>query len=337
VREERGDYAHLSSIAFRLLSGMPLAPFARSLRNWKFADGLNGSFTPYAELPNLLAFNRVDWAEARVALLQELDELKGADVSTTGRWTRALLLRATGALDDAKEATALIDGLTKDRPQFPGWRLIENYCATDPCDPASERPSNIDETAKKYPAINFGNIHNARGGSPEFHFFEGAMVGLARFEPEAAISALRKLASDILTRDQTGFRYGVFFLEDHTAALDDDTAREFVPKAAAVAAQALSTEDKHKQIWLSTQYALLIAFPHLSGDEQLAALVTHPKDENLIVELGAAMRPGDKDRFKIELQQAVSNGDTWVQFRLLAFASWNGKHPGSTTALTAPG
>ena len=28
--------------------------------------------------------------------MQELDELKGADVSTTGRWTRAGLLRATG-------------------------------------------------------------------------------------------------------------------------------------------------------------------------------------------------------------------------------------------------
>ena len=324
VREERGDYAHLSSIAFRLLAGRPLAPFARSLRNWKFADGLNGGFAPYAELPNLLAFNRVDWVAARVALLQELDELKGAGVSTTGRWTRAALLRATGALDDAKEATALIEELTKDRPRFPGWRMIENYCATDPCDPATDRPSNIDDTARKYPTINFSNIYNGRGGSPEAHFFEGAMIGLSRFEPGAAISALRKLASDILTRDEAGFRYGVFFLEDHTAALDDDTAKKFVPKAASVAVQALSTEDKHKQMWVSTQYALLIAFPHMSGDEQLVALVTHPKDEDIIVELGASMRPCDKERFKIELQQTVSNGDTWVQFRLLAFARWSG-------------
>jgi hypothetical protein len=324
VPEERGDYAHLSFIAFHLLAGRPLAPFVRSLRNWKFADGLNGGFTPYAELPNLFAFNRVDWAEARLALLQQLDDLKGADVSTTGRWAHAGLLQATGALDDAKEAAALIEELTKDRPRFPGWRLIETFCATDPCYPVSERPSNIDETAKKYPAIDFRNIHNARGGGPEQHFFEGAMVGLARFEPDAAISALRKLAADILSREETGFRYGVFFLEDHTAALDDDTAKKFVPKAAAVGAQALLIEDKHKQMWISTQYALLIAFPHMSGDEQLEALVSHPEDDNLIVELGDAMRPCDKDRFRIELQKAVSNGDTWVQFRLLAFARWNG-------------
>jgi hypothetical protein len=324
VREERGDYAHLSSIAFHLLAGKPLAPFARSLRNWKFGDGLNGGFTPYAELSSLLAFNRVDWVETRAALLKELDDLKGVDISLTGQWTRAGLLRSTGSLDDAKEATALIEELTKDRPKFPGWRLIESYCATDPCDPSSERPSNIGETARKYPAIDFSKIHSAPGAGVEHHFFDGAMVGLARFEPEAAIGALRKLGADILTRDETGFRYGVFFLEDHTAALDDDIAKRFVPKAAEVGAKALSTEDKHKQMWLSNQYALLIAFPHMSGDEQLQAFVSHPKDENLIVELGDAMRPCDKDRFRIELQKAVNNGDTSVQFRLLAFARWNG-------------
>ena len=324
VREERGDYAHLSSIAFHLLAGKRLAPFARSLRNWRFADDLNGGFTPFAELPSLLTFNRVDWVETRAALLRELDDLKGVDISRTGQWTRAGLLRSTGSLDDAKEATALIEELTKDRTRFPGWRLIESFCATDPCDPSSERPSNIDVTAGKYPAIDFSKIHSAAAGGPEHHFFEGAMVGLARFEPDAVIRALRKLAADVLTREETGFRYGVFFLEDHTAALDDDLAKKFVPKAAAVGAQALSTEDKHKQMWLSAQYALLIAFPHMSGDEQLGAFVRHPKDENLIIELGNAMRACDKDRFGSELQKAVNNGDAFVQFRLLAFARWNG-------------
>jgi hypothetical protein len=323
VPEERGDYAQLSSIAFHLLAGKPLAPFARSLRNWKFADGINSGFTPYAGLTDLLLFNRVDWIEARRALLRELDDLKGADVSDTGRWTRSGLLYATGALDDAKEAAVLVKELTKDRPRFPGWRLIETFCTTDPCDPASVRPSNIDETARKYPAIDFRSIHSARGGGPEQHFFDDAMTGLARFQPDAATSALRKLADEILTRDEPGFRYGAFFLGDHTAALDDDTARKFVPKAAAVAAQALSTGDKHHQIWAGAQYALLIAFPHMSGDEQLEVLVSHPKDDNLIVELGDAMRPADKDRFRTEFQKAINNSEPWIQFRLLAFARWS--------------
>jgi hypothetical protein len=28
--------------------------------------------------------------------------------------------------------------------------MIENWCATDPCDPDSERPDNITKTAKEY-------------------------------------------------------------------------------------------------------------------------------------------------------------------------------------------
>jgi hypothetical protein len=324
VREERGDYAHLSTIAFRLLAGRPLAPFARSLRNWKFADSLNSGFTPHAEFPNLLVFNRADWADAREALLKELDDLKGAEVSAAGRWARARLLRATGDLSDAKEATALIEELTKDQERRPGWRLIENYCASDPCDPASERPANIDRTAEKYPAIDFTKIHSAVSGSPEHHFVERAMIGLARFEPSAAISGLRKLASDILTREGEGFRLGVFFLEDHTAALDDDTARRFVPKAADIGTRALAMDDKHKQAWIATQYALLIAFPHMSGDEQLEALVAHPRDDNVVLELGHAMRPCDPERFRIELQRAIDNDNVSVQFKLLTFARCNG-------------
>jgi hypothetical protein len=337
VREERGDYARLSSIAFRLLAGRPLAPFARSLRNWKFADVLNGGFTPYEELRILLTFNRIDWVDSRTALLKELDELKGPDVSASGRWALAGLLQATGALDDAKEAAALIEELTKDREKYPGWRLIENYCATDPCDPASERPANIDATAKKYLTIDFSQIHSARGPGPEHHFFEGAMFGLARFEPGAAISALRKLASDILTRDGAGFRYGVFFLEDHTSALDDDTAKKFVPKAAAVAVQALAIDDKHKQLWMAAQYALLIAFPHISGDDQLEVLVAHPKDDNLTLELGDAMRSCDTNRFQAELQRAVDTDDTSVQFKLLTFARFNGIELGDVSKALVAG
>ena len=271
-----------------------------------------------------MVFNRADWADARKALLRELDDLKGAEVSAAGRWARVGLLRATGDLSDAKEATALIEELTKDQERLPGWRLIENYCASDPCDPTSERPANIDRTAEKYPAIDFTKIYSTVGGSPEHHFVEGAMIGLARFEPSAAVSGLRKLASDILTREGEGFRFGVFFLEDHTAVLDDDTARRFVPKAADIGARALAMEDKHKQGWMAAQYALLIAFPHMSGNEQLEALVAHPKDNNIVLELGHAMRQCDSDRFRIELQRAVDDDDTSVQFKLLAFARCNG-------------
>ena len=324
VHVEGGDYAGLSSTAFRLLAGTPLAPLAGSLRNWKFADVLNGAFSPDKEFRHLLTLNRVDWLDARAALLKELEELNGFDTSSSGRWARAGLLQATGDLNDAKEASVLIEELTKDRDSPRGWRLIETYCDTDPCNPASERPANIDTTAKKYPMIDFSKIHDAQGPGRDYHFFEGAMIGLARFEPEAALSGLRKLASNILTRDGAGFRQGVFFLENYTSALDDQTARKFAAKAATVSAEGLAVGDRHKQFWMAAQYALLIAFPHMSGNEQLETLVTFPKDDNITLELGETVRPCDPARFEAALQRAVDTDDVTVQFKLLMLARCTG-------------
>ena len=260
------------------------------------------------------------WVDARAALLKELEELKGSDTSSSGRWARAELLHATGDLNDAKEASALIEELTKDQDRPGGWRLIETYCATDPCDPVSERPANIDTTAEKYPMIDFSKIYDAEGPGQDYHFFEGAMVGLARFEPEAAISGLKKLASNILTRNGAGFRQGVFLLEDHTSALDGETAKKFASKAANVSAEGLAVGDKHKQFWMAAQYALLIAFPHMSGNEQLESLVAYPKDDNITLALGETVRTCDAHRFEAELRRAVDTDDATVQFKLLMFA-----------------
>ena len=71
VLEERGDYSRLNKIAFRFLAGTHLTPFAESLRNWCFAASFNGGFTnPHEEFDDLVQFNRLDWADARTAILK---------------------------------------------------------------------------------------------------------------------------------------------------------------------------------------------------------------------------------------------------------------------------
>ena len=144
VLEERGDYSRLNEIAFRFLAGTHLTPFAESLRNWCFAASYNGGFTnPHEEFDDLVQFNRVDWADARTAILKAAEILRGEAVSHTGQWALAYILRATGASQDAKQAEDLVEILTKDREKYSGWRLVESYCATDPCDPNSLQPDNI--------------------------------------------------------------------------------------------------------------------------------------------------------------------------------------------------
>ena len=246
--------------------------------------------------------------------------LSGEAISQTGQWALAYLLRATGASTDAKQAEDVIEILTKDREKYAGWRLVENYCATDPCDPNSPRPDNIAATAKAYSAINVSQLRKHMGQGQEDHFFEMARAGLARFEPDAAIGTMRRFAADALTRNNAEFRLAVFLLRNHTAALDDATAVRFVERAAQVAADAIAQGDKHHELFGAAQFALSIAFPHMKGNDQLDALVVHPKSDNILLDLSDLMQASDPLKFEAEFEKAYREGNEINQFRLLVFA-----------------
>ncbi len=321
VLQERGDYSHLNRIAFRFLAGAHLAPFADAFRNWCFAASFNGGFdNPHDQFDDLIHFNRVDWVDARVAILKAAESLRGEAISETGQWALAYLLRATGASADAKEAEDVVEVLTKDRETFAGWRLVENFCSTDPCDPNSLRPDNIAATANNYRAINVSQLKRHMGHTQEDHFFDMARLGLARFEPDAAIGMMRSFAADAINRNNPEFRLAVSFLKNHTAALDDAAAAGFVERASKVAADAMLGGDKHRELWVTAQFGLLIAFPHIAGNDQLDALVSHPKDETILLDLAELMRASDPLRYEAEIEKAYRDGNEVNQFRLLAFA-----------------
>ncbi|MCY3792424.1 MAG: restriction endonuclease, partial [Gemmatimonadetes bacterium] len=136
-----GDLNPLSRLAFVLLTDKPIEPAAQSLVQWCFANALNPSLMPSDhKFRHLVRFNRVDWSDARVALLKEVDVLKQKEISVTGKWALVNVLQATGNTEDAKQARILVEELTRDQTHFSGWRLVEKFCAADPCDPTSEKP-----------------------------------------------------------------------------------------------------------------------------------------------------------------------------------------------------
>ena len=54
-----------------------------------------------------------------------------------------------GDPDDAVEASVLSERLTEGEERLTGsWKLVEQYCTTDPCDPASAEPDNVREDGK---------------------------------------------------------------------------------------------------------------------------------------------------------------------------------------------
>ena len=321
VLEERGDYSRLSQLAFQFLAGRPLAEYAESLRNWAFASAFNGGYRDFhAEFNHLLQFNLVDWKKTRLAILEAAELFQTQDTSSVGRWASAYLLFATAESDDAQEAEQFVAELRKDSKDLKGWRLVENFCSTDPCDPLSTRPANIDATAEKYLALDVSTLKQHTGNGQNDHFFDMARPGLARFEPNPALATIRRFADQALTRSSADFRTAAFFLEKHAIALEASAAPAFVAKARDIATEALDQGDKHNEKYVAAQYALLIAFPHMSGEAQFEALVAHPKDSTFLVALTELFQPCDPSKLEAVLETAVAENNEVVQFRVLAFA-----------------
>lgn len=320
--ETDGDLVALSSLALKLMAGKPLAPFANSLVQWSFSAALNGGpFAPHKALEHLVRFNRVDWSEARKALLQAAEDLQKPQISATGKWALVTVLRATGDVDDAAAAEALVEELTKHRPEieFGSWRLVEKYCATDPCDPGSSRPENIEETADKYAALDVSLLRCHMSSTGEDNFFEMARTGLVRFEPKVAIAKHREFAADVAGRDGLPLRQGIIELRNHCALLSEEIARSLIRQSGS--GKGVESDDlTEKNRWFISQYRFLLAFPFLSGFEQLESVLTNSADKNILLELMNVTKSVEEGEFEHFLEEAYHQNDARAQHILLAFA-----------------
>jgi hypothetical protein len=321
LAKEEGDLSKLSRLALLLLAGKFLTPFAESLVNWSFSYALNSDHTaPYKDFIHLVSLNRVDWSQTREALLEASAALRETDVSRTGKWALVSILRATGHSDDGKEAESLVKELTKDRPIFGSWRLIENYCATDPCDPLSGEPENVTGTAEQYAAIDVGKLRQTTGQTSEDHFFVTARPGIARFKPEVAVEKHREFAADVLKRSGFPLRQGLLELHRHNALLTINDARELVKNRhdakAAGTAFGLSEQDA----WIVSQYHLLLAFPFLSAQEQAEILLSDEADEGILLDLTELAKPLGEEEFETLLGSACAENSERKQYLLLELA-----------------
>ena len=318
MSETNGDINMLSHLAFVLLAGKPTAPAARALKQWSFSHALNSDYAaPYREFMHLVRLNRVDWHDTRAALLQEMDAFRQEDTSRTGKWALVTMLRSTGALEDAEQARTLTDDLTRDREPFISWRRVEDYCATDPCDPTSERPDNIGRTAQRYQDIDVSRIRANEGVDAEDHFLSKARPGMARFETRIAADKHKELARHVAARKDSTRRYGLFDLRDHNALLTKEIGLALLEsrRDTGDGEDCLSESDR----WYDCQLHLLIAFPFLSDSEQMQALLSLPPEDDILRDLMEVAKPPTEAVFDSHLDAACRGADQRAQFLLLAF------------------
>lgn len=274
----------LLTLALRLCAGMPLEGLASSLACTSFSIALMASLpSPDDDLVNLILFNRRDWSATRDQLLAHATRFASPCSSESGRWAAVRLLRATGAHVDSAVAHNLLRELTKDRARSGPWRRVERYCETDPCDPNSDRPDNIADTAREYAQLDVDKLKLFMSSTEHDHFLDSALTGLARFSPGVAVKKHRDFLSSIPSRRGLPLRQATWAALDHAALIDDELAARLLALSTSLAcdpSDVEATSVDHVQ-----QGLLLAAFPRLSPQEQFAGVDAVPDPNRIWIEL----------------------------------------------------
>ena len=327
MREMSGDPTRLTRAAITLLAGAELAPFARTFVQASLSKALNGGiYWPYEQFRHLLTFNSRDWVQAREALLNESSAFRAGNSSPTGKWALVTILYSTGDEDDEQEASALVETLREPQPWPKSWRLVEEYCSVDPCDPESQKPDNVVKTATDYQQIDVTKLHLHIYLTSEGAFLEDALPAIARFYPEIAVEKHVQLIGQLPVRSGLPLRQVAVQDNQHRPLIDKDTALKLVDILRDPSALA-NISDKER--WIVAQFLLLIAFPLLTGPEQLEAMLLAPEPAKYILSLHHSMKSLNEALFECRLRNAVVQDNRPLISILLAFA----KH--SETLLTS--
>ncbi|MFD1331844.1 hypothetical protein ACFQ4O_07495 [Methylopila musalis] len=323
VETPQAKFDALSRFAFHLVAGLPLAELAPHLVRWRFSFALNTSTSaPYTEFEQLLHYNCIDWEETRAALLKAIEALPELNSSRVGKWTRVGVLYGTGDPLDAEAGAELREELTRDQERFEGWSIKEDYCSVDPCDPGTKMPDNVSITARSYREIDPAKVATARGMGEQDYFFRGARAAVARFAPADAIVTHNALANNVLNRDGYARRQGVLELARHSAALTRDVADSFLAAGVASTASYRDEADGRDE-FLTAQFSMLIAFPHLTAEEQFDA-AADMKGGTLLLELLSCTKKANPAKVEQVLERVLQSGDEDAQTAVAAAIHYSG-------------
>ncbi|MDD2946264.1 MAG: hypothetical protein PHG15_10860 [Acinetobacter sp.] len=297
LTENEKDIDTLVITAFHIIAGKPLANFAPEFTKWSFGCSLNSSYSsPHKDFISLIRYNLRDWENTRTQLLNEAKILNSSSNSSVAQWAYIRILYATGESNDAKFAENLAKQL-RDDAYSGGWRRIENYCSTDPCDPESLEPENIKETAKACEELDISQIWNDRHQTQESHFLHDIQTGLARFSPREVISKIRELITNILCRTQYPLRCGILNIDQHNLLFTKDHLARLLE---------IHKLDKNSEIFdgltesdknFVNQFSIMQILPFIKPIQQVEILMNFKKEGNVFSNLIEIMESVTVDEF----------------------------------------
>ncbi len=314
----------LSRFGLRLIAGRRLTPFAKGLVQTVFANGLEqDTLSVGRDVAQLVGLNRLDWRETREALRREQATLQGDDTSRAGRWALVRLLRATGDPEDASLADRLVRQLT-DWDGGGTWRLVEQYCATDPCDPSASKPDNLAKAVEYYDNVDLDRLHPSRGQTRKDHMVSMLRPAMARFAPDAAAEKHTGFARHVAVRGGRALRLGLFALHRHNSILGRELALDLLAASRQGGPFGRSGEElDDTDRWIVSEYGRLLAFPYLSSPEQLELLPEVDDERGVLLRMVELAKPLKQADFTRRLEAACEAQREGEQLALLAFSRFH--------------
>lgn len=320
--ETDGELDELAQLAFLLLAGKELEPFADALTDWSFANALNSSYqAPGKHFVDLIRLNSQDWLKAHSALLRACGDLSAENVSKIGKWARHRVLRATGAPDDDRLADSLYEELTKDR-QFL-YAASKTEKTGQPCDPSKTAPSDLKEIVQRYESLDATVLREGRGPTIQDRVFVDDRPVVARFAVDIATAKHREFAEDVVKRTGMPLRYGLPELHEHCAIVTEEVANALISKWESVQAVG-DTHGLPENESILLQYELLVAFPFLNADRQIEILLATTEDRPLLLKLIHETKAPDAETFDRFMEEARSSDKGYKQRLLLDIAAETG-------------
>ena len=273
---------------------------------------------PWKDYAFVVQHNRVDWVETRDALLAAAGCSARDDASRTGQWALVSILRATGEAEDGARAEMLAQALTPEWQHLEGWRLVERYCATDPCDPLAERPDNIAETAERMAGLDAAGLMMNRWTGENEHFIRDAGPGLARFEPAPAVALHRAVARDLLNRPSNVATLALTWLGSANVLIEPDVVDAMAVRAAELSHPEEPTGASDKD-WVVSQFLLVAAFAHLDGEQQVRILLDLPEHGPPLIQLDQVYRPASAASVDMLVERAIDSKEEHRLLMALAF------------------
>lgn len=304
----------LDNTAALLLASRPQAQYAKALLGWSMVQVVaRDYFNAYDELKWVVSLNRVDWAETKARILPLIAHVNEQS-SEPMRDSTALVLRLLGDRSSAERAAAL-----SPRTKGKTWRLVANYCDTNPYDPDAPEGSNLANALSAVAKISASQIRTSFNVTSEDYKLKQLTPALVRFRPQAIVEVVRAVVATAPDRTGMELRQVSRLLPEISPLLDSISL-------ASIRHSLQSLCDDPKRIttgdegWIVTFIARAI-IPHLAAEDQLDLLLTLPPETPLDISLQRGFAPLPSETLSVRLGKAWEDRETENIKRILLVAS----------------